>query len=631
VVLVIAPGDSVTFTITGTVSPAYDGTQVTNTATATPGLNTACADGEDTCQADVSFANPAQLEVAKTHSPTDPDPLAGEQVTYAVTVTNPGNSATGSGTFSDPLPDPPLDAPGATWTCSASGTGSTCGSLTGTGPPSGVPITVAPNGGTVTFTILVTIRASGMPVTVDNVGSVTPGAGAECVDGEPTCDGEDTFTADPTPAALTIAKTHQPAAPTQGQALIYAVTVTNTSAITDAEGTIDDPFDSPALTGITWTATATDGSVSPDAGSNSIAGVRVNLAPDGTVTFTVHATVRTDWPGGEVINTTVITPGTNTECDPSLDPSCSATDNFVTPSLITITKVHEPTNPLPKPGQLVLYRVTVTNLSDQQAANATVDDPLPPQLDRAAARWTTVTIGAGTTATPASGSGPPAGVTLTLAPGGRVILLITAPFVPGAGGNITNTATATPGENTACDPDVCDATTSFDPPIKSAPLAISKSVSPAGPVAPGASLTYTITVTNTGTAATGQGTVTDAVPAGILQLVAQGHLIAGSWTATATPGSSVTPTSGSGTLAAHVTVAPGGRVTFTRIVQVDPNFDSDFNIDNVAMLAPGANTHCDPTNSTQACNSNAVVHINVPPAPVAPPSPIAPPSLPVTG
>ena len=118
---------SVTFTITAHVAATYDGTQVTNTATATPGLNTACADGNPTCQAEVSFANPARLEVAKTHSPTDPDPVPGQPVTYTVTVTNPGTSATGSGTFSDPLPDPPLDAAGATWTCTATGTGSTCG------------------------------------------------------------------------------------------------------------------------------------------------------------------------------------------------------------------------------------------------------------------------------------------------------------------------------------------------------------------------------------------------------------------------------------------------------------------------------------------------------------------------
>ena len=128
-----------TFTITAHVSATYDGTQVTNTATATPGLNTACADGNPTCQAEVSFANPAQLEVAKTHTPTNPDPVPGQTFTYAVTVTNPGTSATGSGMFSDPLPDPPLDAAGATWTCAAVGTGSTCGApYRAPGSPSGV-------------------------------------------------------------------------------------------------------------------------------------------------------------------------------------------------------------------------------------------------------------------------------------------------------------------------------------------------------------------------------------------------------------------------------------------------------------------------------------------------------------
>ena len=77
-----------------------------------------------------------------------------------------------------------------------------------------MPITVAPNGGTVTFAITVTIRPSETAVTVDNVGSVTPNPGTACTDGQPTCDGEDTFTATPETALLTITKEHTPANPT---------------------------------------------------------------------------------------------------------------------------------------------------------------------------------------------------------------------------------------------------------------------------------------------------------------------------------------------------------------------------------------------------------------------------------
>ncbi len=627
VALIIQPGESVAFTIEATVSTSFVSGDIINVATATPGTNTECADGEPECVAEDSFGL-ARLNVVKARSPAVPRP--GGQVVYRVLVSN-STSVVGVGTFSDPLPTQ-LNVAAATWTCAATA-GSLCGAPAGTGSP-GVPtpvaITVAP-GGVVTFAITATMLPIAGPVTVHNVGTVTPNTDADtaCANGQPTCDGSDTFTATPTPATLAITKTHTPPIPTQGQPVTYTVTVTNTSngagQATQAHATISDPFDSPALTGITWTTAATpvgESMVTPTSGSGPI-NAQVTIVTGGSVTFTVHATVRSDWPGGDVINTSVSQPGENTQCDPAEDPSCSATEDFPTPSLVSIVKTHLPTDPLPQPGQNVIYRVTLTNLSATQAAHATFADPLPTELDRAAAVWATMTAGNGTTVVPASGTGPPTAVVVTLAPAGTVTFIIIAPIVASfPGGTITNTGAATPGDLTACEDGAptCDASTSFksDPPA--APLRVLKSALPSEQLSPGQTVTYTVTVTNASATTTGHGTIIDNVPAG---------LNPGTWTAAATAGSTVLPTSGSGVISAQVTVAPGGRVTFSRVTQVVPGFNADFNIDNVVTLTPADNTECDPTNPTQACDSNWVEH--VPTVPTAPPSPITPPALPVTG
>jgi hypothetical protein len=100
----------------------------------------------------------------------------------------------------------------------------------------------------------------------------------------------------------------------------------------------------------------------------------------------------------------------------------------------------------------------------------------------------------------------------------------------------------------------------------------------------------------------------------------------GTWSATATAGSTVTPTSGSGAINAQVTVAPRGQVTFTRVTQVVSGFNADFNPDNTVTLTPVGHSECDPTDPTQACDSNAVD-----PAPPELAFTEAPATLPATG
>jgi uncharacterized repeat protein (TIGR01451 family) len=623
--MTIDPGGTVTFTINAAVDASFSGTDITNVASATPGANTSCEDTQPTCDAEDSFTVPARLAVTKSHSPDNPDPSPGSQVTYTVVITNPGNGI-GVGTFSDALPAE-LDESTAAWTCAATGTGSNCGTATGSGSPSAVPIAVEA-GGNVTFTITATVRPSDVPITVHNVGTVTPGNNTLCQNGDPTCDASDVFTSTPDPATLNITKSHAPADPVQGDSVTYTVTVTNTSQTTRAVGTVtDDPF-TPALTGITWTAAVTGGAtVSPDSGSGAIVAVPVVIPVGGTVTFTIHATVRPSWPGGDVVNTAAVTPGHNTVCDPTKDPACSDETVFSTPSLITITKAHHPIKPAPRPSQRVVYTVVVTNLSPNQGAEATLNDPLPPQLVRASATWTTTVTGTGTTATPSSGTGPPTGVALSLGPEGTVTFTIIATVRSSfLGGTVTNTASATPGASTACKPaaPTCDATTSFDSKPNPARLRVTKTYSPHTPtIQRGQAVTYTVTVTNLSRTTTGNGIVDDPRPAGIVGMA---------WSAVATAGSFVSPASGSGAVSGvRVRIAPRGQVTFTVTGRVDPTFHGSFNIANIATVTTGRNTKCAPLNKGQSCSSAAVFHVPVPTSPgQQPPAPPSP-GLPFTG
>jgi uncharacterized repeat protein (TIGR01451 family) len=624
--MTVDPGGTVTFTIHATIDTAFTGTDITNVATATPGTNTSCEDGQDTCKAADSFAVAARLAITKSHSPDNPDPSPGSSVTYTVVITNPGNGI-GAGTFSDPLPAE-LDASTATWTCAATGTGSTCGAASGTGSPDAVPIEVV-SGGNVTFTITATIRASEVPVDILNVGSVTPGANTRCQNDQPTCDASDEFTSTPAPATLAVTKSHQPSDPVQGDSVTYTVTVTNTSQTTRATGLVNDEPFTPALTDISWTAAATGGAtVQPSSGTGPIVNVPVVLPVGGVVTFTIHATVSPDWPGGDVVNIAAVTPGDNTECDEVRTPACSAGTVFPTPALITITKSHEPIKPAPRPSQRVTYSVVVTNLSYLQNAEATFNDPLPPQLDRPNATWTTTVTGTGTTATPSSGTGPPTGVALTLGPQGTVTFTIVATIRSAfLGGEITNTASATPGASTGCKPaaPTCDASTSFESSPNPARLRITKTYSPHTPtLKPGQAVTYTVIVTNLSKTTTGNGVVDDPTPAGI---------VGTSWSAVATAGSLVVPASGSGAVSGvRVRVAPLGKVTFTVTGMVSPKFDHQFNITNIATLKPGRNSKCAPFNRGQSCSASAVFHVPIPTSPgQTPPQPPPGSGLPFTG
>ena len=123
--------------------------------------------------------------------------------------------------------------------------------------PPAVAITVAPNGGTVIFAITVTIRTSDVPVTVHNVGSVTPGPGTACTGRAADLRRRGHLHGHPRDRPAhhhQVPHPGQPDAAGSGEPLTYTVVVTNTSPFTTAHATFNDPVPAMIVADGGWTA-----------------------------------------------------------------------------------------------------------------------------------------------------------------------------------------------------------------------------------------------------------------------------------------------------------------------------------------------------------------------------------------
>jgi uncharacterized repeat protein (TIGR01451 family) len=105
---------------------------------------------------------------------------------------------------------------------------------------------------------------------------------------------------------------------------------------------------------------------------------------------------------------------------------------------------------------------------------------------------------------------------------------------------------------------------------------------------PGGSTTYNIVVSNAGPSTAVTSTVTDLFPAAFTAV---------SWTAVASPGSSVAQASGAGNIITPVTLLPGGTATFTAVAQISPSATGS--LTNTASVAtPAGATDPNPANNS---------------------------------
>jgi uncharacterized repeat protein (TIGR01451 family) len=243
-------------------------------------------------------------------------------------------------------------------------------------------------------------------------------------------------------ADLAVTKSDGLTSAVPGESLTYTVTATNGGPSAAAGAVVLDAFPA-ALTGVTWTCTASGGASCAAGGAGNIADA-VNLPVGGAVSYTATGTVLSGATGTLTNTATVAPPPGGTDPDPAND-TATDTDVLAPEADLSVVKT-DSADPVSTNDPLV-YVLTVTNGGPSDGTGVTAVDTLP----------------AGVTFV-SSVPGPPqctlAGVTLTcdlatLAAGSNATVSINT-VVTATGGMLVNTASVSatepdpdPGNNTA--------------------------------------------------------------------------------------------------------------------------------------------------------------------------------------
>lgn len=463
----LAVGASATFDLGVRLVPGTPpGTTIVNTVT----IGAASPDPDPTNNTDdeetlVVAAGAADVSIVKTDAP-DPQ-AAGAPVSYAFTVTNHGAETATNVTVTDPLPAGTAFLAGSPG-CTAAGTVVTCALGT-----------LAPGASTV---VGITISTPPVAGTLNNLAVVTA-AEPDPVPGN---------NADPEPTVLvavadiSVVKTG-PASATPGATVTFTQLVTNHGPSMAENVVLADPTP-PGLTFVSNSGACTTvfpcvlGTIAPGTGVTVSTVFQIPsgyTAPDPIVnTATVTTTTGGDLPGNNI--STVMTP------------LAFSSDIEVLKSASTMT---------PGLGAQFDYVVTTRNLGPADATNVIVTDTLPPGVTYISHVTSSGTFvpATGVWTIPALVAG---------APGATLTITVTADQV----GPLPNTAERTGGDQPDPNP-ANDIATVTPVAIAVTDVAIVKT----GPaqVLAGASVVYTLTVTNNGPSIAAGVVVTDPTPANL--------------------------------------------------------------------------------------------------------------------
>ncbi|MEH1167745.1 putative Ig domain-containing protein [Micromonospora sp. CPCC 205539] len=493
----LAVGAMVTVTFSVTVGSATTGNPVLTSVVSSSAVGNNCAPGsvDSRCTASVTILIPG-LTLLKTA--TVPSATPGSVVAYQIVVTNTGQSAYLGASFTDSLAGVLDDAAyngNATATSGVVSYSSPTISWTG-------DLAIGASA-TVTYSVTVSDPATGDRSMVNQLVSPTPGA--NCASGS--ADARCSATVPVLLPGLTLTNSPSAATATPGDIVVYTITIANTgetpypattSVTNPLAGVLDDAVYNSDATADSGTVGVT-GSVLTWTGA---------LAVGATVTVRFSVTVQNPDTGNRALTSTLSSTAVGNNCPPGTPAaSCTATVTVLLPGL-TIVKTANTASTVP--GGVVTYTITVTNTGETTYAAAAFIDSLANPLNDA-------TYNGDATATSGTVSYTAPNVNWVGALGLGAVATITYSMTildpdPGDQSLVNRVVSSTPGSN--CPTGSSDARCVATVLVRVPALTITK-VPSVPTTAPGATVGYTLTISNTGQTAYPTVTVTDAL-AGVL-------------------------------------------------------------------------------------------------------------------